>query len=90
MIAYVDGHTHANRGRRSSAAESGFWQINTASHVDWPAAEPRMIELMDNRDGTLSLFGTMLDSARPVAAPAPGPPPRSPTPQLGSLARTLA
>ena len=67
----------------------GFWQINTASHIDWPE-QSREIEVMDNRDGTLSLFGTLLDSDAPAAAPAPAPPPRSPTPQLASLARTLA
>ena len=27
---------------------------------------------MDNRDGTLSLFTTVLDHAAPIAAPAPG------------------
>ena len=37
VIAYVAGHTHANRvdfykGRKGR----GFWQINTASHIDWP------------------------------------------------------
>ena len=67
----------------------GFWQINTASHIDWPE-QARLIEIMDNRDGTLSLFGTMLDSAAPVAAPAPGPASAFTTTQLASLARTLA
>ena len=65
MIAYVAGHTHANAvgfygGRRGG----GFWEINTASHIDWPQ-QSRLIEVMDNRDGTLSIFGTMLDSAAP-------------------------
>ena len=72
VVAYVAGHTHANRvdfykGRKGR----GFWQINTASHIDWPQ-QSRLIEVMDNRDGTLSLFGTILDSAAPAAAPAPG------------------
>src|SRR5215217_3524665 len=54
VIAYVSGHTHANRvdffkGRRGA----GFWEINTASHIDWPE-QSRTIEVMDNRDGTLS------------------------------------
>ena len=72
VIAYVAGHTHVNHvefvgGRRGG----GFWQINTASHIDWPQ-QSRLIQVMDNRDGTLSIFGTMLDSAAPEAAPAPG------------------
>jgi metallophosphoesterase (TIGR03767 family) len=90
VIAYVAGHTHANRvdfyrGRHGH----GFWQITTASHIDWPQ-QSRTIEVMDNRDGTLSLFGTMLDSAAPAAAPAPGDALGFTTPQLASLARTLA
>ena len=36
------------------------------------AAGPRLIEVMNNRDGTLSIFGTMVDTAAPVAEPAPG------------------
>ena len=90
MIAYVAGHTHANRSRFFRGRHGhGFWQINTASHIDWPE-QARLIEIMDNRDGTLSLFGTMLDSAAPVAAPAPGPGERVHATQLASLARTLA
>ncbi len=46
---------------------------------------------MDNRDGTLSLFGTIVDTASPVAAPAPGTAASGLSDeQLGSLARTLA
>ena len=45
---------------------------------------------MDNRDGTLSIFGTMLDAAAPQAAPAPGDAPGLSLPQLVSLGRTLS
>ena len=90
MIAYVAGHTHANRVRFFRGRHGhGFWQINTASHIDWPE-QARLIEIMDNHDGTLSLFGTMLDSAAPAAAPAPGSASAFTTTQLASLARTLA
>jgi hypothetical protein len=90
VIAYVAGHTHANRvGFYKGRKGHGFWQINTASHIDWPE-QSREIEVMDNRDGTLSLFGTLLDSAAPAAAPAPGPAAAFTEPQLASLARTLA
>ena len=90
VIAYVAGHTHANavrfyRGRRGR----GFWEINTASHIDWPQ-QSRLIELMDNGDGTLSLFGTLLDHAAPVAAPAAGPASAFSPRALASLARTLS
>jgi metallophosphoesterase (TIGR03767 family) len=90
VIAYVAGHTHANRvdffrGRKGR----GFWQINTASHIDWPQ-QSRLIEVMDNRDGTLSLFGTILDSAAPAAAPTPGDALGLGPEQLASLGRTLS
>jgi hypothetical protein len=46
---------------------------------------------MDNRDGTLSLFTTLLDHAAPIAAPAPGTAAASLTnAQLGSLSRVLS
>jgi metallophosphoesterase (TIGR03767 family) len=90
VIAYVAGHTHDNdvrffRGRRAR----GFWEINTASHVDWPQ-QSRLIEVMDNRDGTLSIFGTILDSAAPQAAPAAGNAVALSLKQLVSLSRTLS
>jgi metallophosphoesterase (TIGR03767 family) len=90
VIAYVAGHTHLNdieffdgsRGR-------GFWQINTASHIDWPQ-QSRLIEVMDNRDGTLSIFGTMLDAAAQQAAPEPANAIALSLKQLVSLSRTLS
>lgn len=90
VIAYVAGHTHENRIDLFRRGRTGFWQINTASHVDWPQ-QSRTIEVMDNRDGTLSLFTTILDQAAPIAAPAPGTAAAALTDaQLGSLARVLA
>jgi len=90
VIAYVAGHTHLNDiefvdGRRGG----GFWQINTASHIDWPQ-QSRLIQVMDNRDGTLSIFGTMLDTAAPQRAPAPADAFALSRRQLVSLSRTLA
>jgi metallophosphoesterase (TIGR03767 family) len=90
VIAYVAGHTHENSieffdGRRGR----GFWQINTASHIDWPQ-QSRLIQIMDNRDGTLSLFGTILDSAAPARAPAPANAVALSLRQLVSLSRTLS
>ena len=71
VVAYVAGHTHDNRVDLFRKGRSGFWQINTASHVDWPQ-QSRLIEVMDNRDGTLSLFTTLLDHAAPIARARPG------------------
>ena len=90
VIAYIAGHTHDNDIRLFRKGRTGFWQINTASHADFPQ-QSREIEVMDNRDGTLSLFTTVLDHAAPVAAPAPGTAAAALTDaQLGSLSRVLS
>lgn len=67
VVAWVNGHTHRNQvtAHRSVDGSSGFWEINTASHVDFPQ-QSRLIELADNHDGTLSIFTTMLDHAAPA------------------------
>lgn len=90
VIAYVNGHTHRNEVIAHKKGKAGFFEINTASHIDWPQ-QSRTIEIMDNDDGTLSIFGTILDSAAPVKTPAPGTAGSAMSnTQLGALARRLA
>ncbi|GAA1476036.1 TIGR03767 family metallophosphoesterase [Nocardioides aestuarii] len=62
VVAWVNGHTHDNQVRPHAREGGGFWEINTASHIDWPQ-QSRLIELMDNQDGSLSIFCTMVDHA---------------------------
>ncbi|MFE7286078.1 TIGR03767 family metallophosphoesterase [Streptomyces noursei] len=66
VVAWVNGHTHENRitPHGHPVPERAFWEINTASHVDYPQ-HARIIELADNGDGTLSLFTTLIESAAP-------------------------
>jgi metallophosphoesterase (TIGR03767 family) len=74
VIAYVAGHTHEHRitpFKREDARGGGFWGIETASHVDWPI-HSRLLEVMDNRDGTLSIFGTVVDHGGRIATPPRG------------------
>jgi metallophosphoesterase (TIGR03767 family) len=90
VVLWVNGHTHRNavipHVRTTSAAFSGgFWELNTASHIDWPQ-QSRVVEVLDNRDGTLSVFATVVDHAGPVH---PGTHP-STTLGLASLARETA
>jgi metallophosphoesterase (TIGR03767 family) len=68
VVAWVNGHTHRNEiwAHRAPDRPGGFWEINTAAHVDWPQ-QSRLVELVDNRDGTLSVFATMLDHAAPTS-----------------------
>lgn len=86
VVLWVNGHTHVNRVtpyRRPGGG--GFWEVNTASHVDWPV-QARLVELVDNRDGTLSVFGTLLDADAPLSYGGRLDSPRA----LASLARELA
>jgi metallophosphoesterase (TIGR03767 family) len=68
VVAWVNGHTHANlvTPHGHAVPERSFWEINTASHVDYPQ-HARVVEVADNGDGTLSLFTTLLESAAPYA-----------------------
>ncbi len=86
VIAWVNGHTHKNQvwAHQAPGGASGFWEINTASHIDFPQ-QSRLIELVNNKDGTLSIFGTMVDHAGPVGASSLADPVG-----LAGLARELA
>ena len=89
LIMWVNGHTHINAIQPitrplPTTVPGGFWEVNTASHVDWPQ-QARIIEILDNRDGTLSIFGTIIDSA---AKESYGHRTDSPI-QLASLSREL-
>jgi metallophosphoesterase (TIGR03767 family) len=69
VVLWVNGHTHVNgvtahSRHPESAVPGGFWELNTASHIDWPQ-QARLVELVDNGDGTLSVFGTIIDHAGP-------------------------
>jgi metallophosphoesterase (TIGR03767 family) len=71
VVLWVNGHTHVNAiyaHPQVSGAKlgGGFWEANTASHIDWPQ-QARLVEIVDNRDGTLSIFGTIIDSAAPAS-----------------------
>ncbi|MGN6782083.1 MAG: TIGR03767 family metallophosphoesterase [Marmoricola sp.] len=68
VVAWVNGHTHRNQiwARPRSDGSGGLWEINTASHIDFPQ-QSRLIEIADNRDGTLSIFTTMVDHAGPAS-----------------------
>ncbi|MFR0352625.1 TIGR03767 family metallophosphoesterase [Streptomyces sediminimaris] len=65
VLAWVNGHIHRNDiTAHTSPAGGSFWEISTASHVDHPQLA-RVIELADNKDGTISLFTTLVESAAP-------------------------
>jgi len=87
VVAWVNGHSHHSRvvphkpppGRRG-----GFWEFTSASCIDFPQ-QGRMVDLVDNRDGSLSIFTWVLDHGGDAT---PG---VDYTPQgLASISRTLA
>jgi metallophosphoesterase (TIGR03767 family) len=90
VVLYVAGHKHYDRVWPNFRPNGrGFWQIITASLAGAPQ-QARLIELMDNRDGTLSVFGTMLDHAAQGAPPAGGPAAALGPAELASISRALA
>jgi hypothetical protein len=70
LVAWINGHTHTNDIRPMpdpSGRTGGFWQITTASHIDFPE-QARIVEIVDNGDGTMSIFTTMIEHAAPITA----------------------
>jgi 3',5'-cyclic AMP phosphodiesterase CpdA len=74
-IAWVAGHSHDNvvNPFPNPSGPGGFWSIRVAAEADWPQ-QSRLLEVFDNQDGTLSIFGTILDHAGQSVAPPPGTP----------------
>jgi metallophosphoesterase (TIGR03767 family) len=94
VVAYVTGHTHENRVMPCAAAGGcpaggNWWEINTAAEIDWPQ-QSRLLELMDNADGTLSIFGTLLDHSGSYEVPASGSAVGFNSDQLAALSRSFS
>lgn len=65
VIAWVSGHIHRNSIRPLASRSGGFWEISTSSVMDWPC-QARLLEIVDNNDGTLSILSTSLDHEAPI------------------------
>lgn len=95
VIAYVTGHTHSNRvtpcGTGAGCGSRGnWWEIATTATADWPQQQ-RLLEIMDNRDGTISILGTPVDQGGQVAIPPSNASAQGFTDdQLAGIARTFA
>jgi metallophosphoesterase (TIGR03767 family) len=90
VVLYVAGHKHYDRISANFRRDGrGFWQIITNALAGAPQ-EARLIELMDNGDGSLSIFTTMLAHAAPATPPPPGPGAALDPAGLASIARSLA
>jgi 3',5'-cyclic AMP phosphodiesterase CpdA len=93
VIAWVAGHSHVNDVTPypdPSGNGHGFWSIRVAAEADWPQ-QARLLQIFDNHDGTLSIFGTIVDHASAATAPAPGTPASAlSATDLASIGRTLS
>ena len=90
VVAFVTGHSHNSRVAGYKAENgSGFWELKTPATADWPTTQ-RLVELMENCDGTLSIFGTLFDSDAPVDAPPAAPAADFTSVQLAAIGRVLA
>ena len=66
VVAWLNGHTHNNTiTPHERPSGGGFWEITTASCVDFPQQQ-QVVEVVDNQDGTLSLFTTAIDHTAPA------------------------
>lgn len=93
VIAWVNGHEHNNavrpyRGPVNADPARGFWEINTAAHIDWPQ-QSRLIEIAwkpgrDGRPDTVFVYGTTVDHA---AHPDPDPETQDTVAYLAALSR---
>ncbi len=87
VILLVNGHTHRNaiRVRPDPLGRTpGFWEVTTSSLIDWPS-QGRLIEIVSNGNGTLSILCTMVDHEAP-----PNPADAKGTTRLASIHRELA
>jgi metallophosphoesterase (TIGR03767 family) len=69
VVAWLVGHRHQHRVKAHGAAPGGrgggFWEITTASIIDWPS-QTRAIEFIRHRGGQLEICCTLQDhQARP-------------------------
>ena len=67
LIAWCNGHTHINTitAHPRGDGTGGFWEITAASCVDFPQQQ-QLLEVADNKDGTISIFTTVLDHSSPA------------------------
>jgi hypothetical protein len=68
VIAWVSGHVAGNAVTSRpdpSGRSGGFWDIATSGTSDY-GCQARLVDVLDNNNGTLSIFCTMVDHAGPA------------------------
>jgi metallophosphoesterase (TIGR03767 family) len=64
VIAWFAGHVHRHHIKwiGPEIEERGFWQIETASHADWPQ-QSRTVEIVQSSNGEVFIALTVIDHA---------------------------
>ena len=68
VVLHVAGHglEHRLTPKPDPLGGSGdYWEVSTGSPLDFPM-QSRVLEIVDNSDGTISLFSTVYDTAPPI------------------------
>ncbi|SFO37566.1 metallophosphoesterase, PPA1498 family [Geodermatophilus obscurus] len=92
VVLWLNGHTHVSEVRAWPHPDEpgrGLWEVATCAVVDWPG-QARLVEVLANGDGTLSLVCTMVDHGSPARPPAAADPAAREPAALASLHRELA
>jgi metallophosphoesterase (TIGR03767 family) len=65
VVAWLNGHTHVHAVTAiTDGTAPGFWQVTTASHIDWPQ-QARIVEVLETGTG-LAIACSVIDSAAPA------------------------
>ncbi len=90
VIAWIAGHVHFHAAAwRPGQGGSGFWEITTASLIDWPQ-QGRILEFVRTRERVtpeIAIISTVIDHGGPVSW---SPSALSDAANLASISRSLA
>jgi hypothetical protein len=70
VVAWLVGHRHLHRVTAHPHPQGlgrGFWEITTASIIDWPS-QTRAVEILRHPDGQLEMVCTLLDHQAPAGS----------------------
>ena len=68
VVLHVAGHGLEHRlspKPNPMGGVGGYWEVSTGSPLDYPM-QSRLLEVVDNGDGSLSVFSTVYDTAPPI------------------------